>query len=825
MTNGREMTPPLGFSTPPHIPNHNTNERPPVTTTVFAATTPGNKSFAYCASTLTDPTPMISPAFVEANYEILESLLRDRRRHIRNEDLRTELEYFSKDYDDEREMEPRRERTREVTPPLRARSPKIRRQRERVVGFEKALNREGRRTGRNTEGNRPSKAGAEENGRREMNLPPLLAAHLGRNENGQPLQSSLTFVHGGRQSSINIGGNLPPNGTLLSHHAQPFISSSAHVPNGFVPTHANPYSQPSAGIINGQTPSFPFQAQTGNPSVGGTSVYPPQGGYIEDYPLPDGLKMPSHVGSYNGKGDPDNFLHLFEGVIHMQKWLMPVACHMFTYTLKDSARIWWNTQKTVHSIKQREGKSVRAFATRYTDDTLQILGLHEDQHISGFVHGLRTRNLVEHLSTDLSSTYKGLMEKTYTWIEAREVATNGAPNDRKDNFKRSRRSSRDNDRGQKSRDRLSPYRGPNHGFLSNLSKSSRDILAIEKGSRRKGQKPSTANGERTKKKSTTPAEAPILMINQEEACTRNSIFKSPTFEGRDITFPLVTKGSNSSASVVIKAKIFRREVGRVHMDSGSSCEAIGEVLLEITIGDAPLSRSETLNFIIVRSNSPYNMMLGRTSMQKIGMVVSKIHGAATQGIRTVFSTHESDKIGEGVKKIRETSPANTEGVLSCTDAEEKIIVNSKYPEQTVTIEKQLPKHFKERLRNLLRTYADVFMWTHADMTRIPKTNTVNGKPFNTEHKLKKYSHIKPIKQKRRSLGPDRSTAARKKVEELTRAHILREAAHQTWVANPVMVKKSDGGWRMCVDFMDINKACPKDCYPLPEIDWKVESLS
>ncbi|GJU52188.1 hypothetical protein Tco_1225902 [Tanacetum coccineum] len=40
-----------------------------------------------------------------------------------------------------------------------------------------------------------------------------------------------------------------------------------------------------------------------------------------------------------------------------------------------------------------------------------------------------------------------------------------------------------------------------------------------------------------------------------------------------------------------------------------------------------------------------------------------------------------------------------------------------------------------------------------------------------------------------------------------------------------MVKKSDGGWKMCADFTDINKACPKDCYPLPEIDWKIESLS
>ncbi|GJS97431.1 reverse transcriptase domain-containing protein [Tanacetum coccineum] len=94
-----------------------------------------------------------------------------RRRQIRNEDLRTELEYFSKDYDEERKMEPRPERTREVTPPLRTRSPMVRRQRERVVGFEEASNREGSRTGRNTEGSRPSKAEAKENRRREMNLP------------------------------------------------------------------------------------------------------------------------------------------------------------------------------------------------------------------------------------------------------------------------------------------------------------------------------------------------------------------------------------------------------------------------------------------------------------------------------------------------------------------------------------------------------------------------------------------------------------------------------------------------------------------------------
>ncbi|GKD73773.1 reverse transcriptase domain-containing protein, partial [Tanacetum coccineum] len=39
-----------------------------------------------------------------------------------------------------------------------------------------------------------------------------------------------------------------------------------------------------------------------------------------------------------------------------------------------------------------------------------------------------------------------------------------------------------------------------------------------------------------------------------------------------------------------------------------------------------------------------------------------------------------------------------------------------------------------------------------------------------------------------------------------------------------MVKKHDGSWRMYVDFTDLNKSCQKDCYPLPEINWKVESL-
>nr|GEY39359.1 hypothetical protein [Tanacetum cinerariifolium] len=131
-----------GTATISPIPNITTNERPLVTTTVFATTTE-NTQFAYQASTLTNPNPTISPTFMEKNYNILESLLRERRRHLRNKDLRTELEYFGEDYDEDRDMEPRPERRREATPTLWLRSPGVRRQRERVMGFEDAPNKEG----------------------------------------------------------------------------------------------------------------------------------------------------------------------------------------------------------------------------------------------------------------------------------------------------------------------------------------------------------------------------------------------------------------------------------------------------------------------------------------------------------------------------------------------------------------------------------------------------------------------------------------------------------------------------------------------------------
>ncbi|GJU51990.1 reverse transcriptase domain-containing protein [Tanacetum coccineum] len=524
--------------------------------------------------------------------------------------------------------------------------------------------------------------------------------------------------------------------------------------------------------------------------------------------------MPSHFGSYDGKGDPDNFLHLLEGAIRMQKWLMPVACHMFTYTLKDSARIWWNSQKAgiildykdlkekfrshlsqqkkftkthlvVHNIKQREGESTRAFITRYKDDTLQIMGLHEEQRISGFVHGLRTRSLVEHLSTDLPSTYKGLMEKTYTWVE---------------------------DRG-----RFSPYKGQNHKLLSNLVKSPREILATEKVAKTFEQPPWLPEANWSKDKTRyyhfhedyghETNQCRELKHQIEEAVKSGQLahLVKGVKEKKENTI-------GSSDPVIIKVYISGRQVNKACLDGGSSCEviyehcflklkpsirslrvdsntplvgfsgeqswALGEIPLEVTIGEGPIVVMKALTFVIIKSDSPHNLLLGRTAMQQMGLVVSTVHGSkkfhTPRGIGTIFSEYNSQKPKEEKDDPTNKYQNNEENVLSCIDTEERMVINDKYPEQKIMIEIQLPTRIKIRIHDLLKRYIDVFAWTSTHITGVPRVLMIRGETFNTEHLTNVFNHAEPVKQKKRSLAPERNEAIHGQVKELTEAEILRE---------------------------------------------------
>ena len=93
------------------------------------------------------------------------------------------------------------------------------------------------------------------------------------------------------------------------------------------------------------------------------------------------------------------------------------------------------------------------------------------------------------------------------------------------------------------------------------------------------------------------------------------------------------------------------------------------------------------------------------------------------------------------------------------------------------------------------------------------------------HGLNVSPSFKPVKQKRRSFMPERQKAFNEEVGKLLQAGAIKEVEYLKWLANVVLVKKGNGKWRLCIDFTDVNKACPKDSFPLPRIDLIVDATA
>ncbi|GJT85824.1 reverse transcriptase domain-containing protein [Tanacetum coccineum] len=218
---------------------------------------------------------------------------------------------------------------------------------------------------------------------------------------------------------------------------------------------------------------------------------------------------------------------------------------------------------------------------------------------------------------------------------------------------------------------------------------------------------------------------------------------------------------------------------------------LGHISLQVKIGDEEHSTSAWMNFMVIRSPSQHNGIIGRPGIRKIRAVPSMAHG---------------------MLKFLHTTPIPSQ-VL---EERVKVAIHSEYPEQTIAIGSTLTEKGRAELYALLRQNLDVFAWRPADMMGVPR--------HIAEHRLNIREGCLPIRQKKRGQAPERNKAIQKEVEKLVDARIMKEVHYHSWLSNPVMVKKHNGSWRMCVDFKNLNQACPKDVYPLLEIDWKVESL-
>ena len=122
----------------------------------------------------------------------------------------------------------------------------------------------------------------------------------------------------------------------------------------------------------------------------------------------------------------------------------------------------------------------------------------------------------------------------------------------------------------------------------------------------------------------------------------------------------------------------------------------------------------------------------------------------------------------------------------------------------------MPEELLNKLITVLRNNKDIFAWKPFDIPGIDLEEIC--------HKLSVCREARSISQKRRKLGEERRKAAIEETEKLMQVGFIREAPYTTWLFNVMLVKKPNGKWRMCTAYTDLNKACPKDTYPLPNID-------
>jgi hypothetical protein len=87
----------------------------------------------------------------------------------------------------------------------------------------------------------------------------------------------------------------------------------------------------------------------------------------------------------------------------------------------------------------------------------------------------------------------------------------------------------------------------------------------------------------------------------------------------------------------------------------------------------------------------------------------------------------------------------------------------------------------------------------------------------TEHALEIRAGSKLVKQCLCRFNEEKRKVIGEEIHKLLEARFIKEVHHPEWLANPVLVKKKNGKWRMCVDYTSLNKACPKIPFPLPLI--------
>ena len=259
---------------------------------------------------------------------------------------------------------------------------------------------------------------------------------------------------------------------------------------------------------------------------------------------------------------------------------------------------------------------------------------------------------------------------------------------------------------------------------------------------------------------------------------------------------------------------------------GTRVLPLGTITLSMTVGDYPQQITQDVTFLVVDCSSAYNGILGRPTLNSWKVATSTYH------LMIKFPTEY------GIGELQGDQVATRECYIAMLEMEdhqqtmcigeqrttakpveelEEIILDKSRPGQTTRMGTLASPMIRQDLAGFLRMNHDVFAWSHKDMPGIDPSVIV--------HRLNVNSASSPIRQKKQVFVQERDKAVAEEIRKLLEAGFIREVYYPDWLANVVMVKKNNGKWRMCVDFTDLNRACPKDSYSFPRIDTLVDSTA
>ncbi|GAU29444.1 hypothetical protein TSUD_150140 [Trifolium subterraneum] len=284
--------------------------------------------------------------------------------------------------------------------------------------------------------------------------------------------------------------------------------------------------------------------------------------------------------------------------------------------------------------------------------------------------------------------------------------------------------------------------------------------------------------------------------------------------------------------------------------SGEQVDVMGHITLYTTFSDDENAKTIKVRYLVVKTLfTSYNIIIGRPVFNALGAVMSTLYLSIKYPlnngkVRVVKGDQVlARKCYESSLKIRHrpSKPVlhpvsgertNEINMVSVTDLDpreefqdrrvspiedlDKVQIGEQ-PHQTTSTGTSLKPEERERIITVLRNNRDLFAWQPSDMPGIDESVIT--------HKLSVSPINKSVVQRKRKVGEERRAAITEEVAKLKEAGFIEEIKYPTWLENVVMVKKASGKWRMCVDFTDLNKSCPKDPYPLPNIDRIIDGAS